>query len=284
MKRRIKVVAIVGTVALIALAAYEIAPRSSQHVATVTRQEPLLPSRPNTSPERPAVDSATRVGGVNQAVASAPLTKSQQIDLLIKSGEPAKAFVAYTLIRACVESREQEVHAIQDPKWAKARHWTPPPAACGDITQGQIASRMQPLNLAADAGVHGAAGAVALEGPDGFGWTQFTPEAVVAAFNERYKTQVQAGIRSGDITSLATAYAWYQQGGVDGDANPAKALEFAVAWNEASIAQAGKPARYISDMLDALKASLTPEQVRKAEAAGKQIVAAAKSSPYWSNQ
>ncbi|HMN75709.1 MAG TPA: hypothetical protein PKC97_06555 [Burkholderiaceae bacterium] len=284
MKRKIKVSAVVGAVVLIASVAYKMAPCTPRHVATVTRQEPLLPSLPSTLPEQPPVDGASTAVVINRPVASAALTKSQQVDLLIKSGEPVKAFAAYTLIRACVESREQEVHAIQDPAWAKARHWTPPAAACGDITQGQIASRMQPLNLAADAGVHGAAGAVAFEGPDGFGWTHLTPETVVAAFNDRYKTQVQAGIRSGDITSLATAYAWYQQGGVDGDANPVKALEFAVAWNEASIAQAGKPARHISDVLDALKLSLTPEQVRKAEAAGKQMVATAKSSPYWSNQ
>jgi hypothetical protein len=180
-------------------------------------------------------------------------------------------------------ARSQEADAAQDPEWAKGRQLTSPTAACGDITPGQIASRMQALNLAADAGVHGAAGALASEGLDGLGSTQGLPESIVTAYNERSVKQIQAGIRSGDMESIATTFAWYQGGGVFGDADPLKALEYAIAWNEASIAQTGKPARFVIDTLDAMKARFTPEQVQKAEQAGRQMVTAAKSSKYWSN-
>jgi hypothetical protein len=90
------------------------------------------------------------------------LTKSQQVDRLAKSPSPVDAFTAYGIIRACVYSRRAETEAHANPP-----HPMPAPSreVCGDLTPGQVVSRLQLLERAAAAGVHGAMTAFAIEGP-----------------------------------------------------------------------------------------------------------------------
>lgn len=217
------------------------------------------------------------------ALVRAPLTKSQQVDALARAGDPVNAYRAYRLVRDCVFARKYVAKALAEPKWAKSRSWARPTETCGDISPGQITSRMQSLNLAADAGVHGAVEDILREGPTG-DWSTPQDVSTVAAWEARVKSQIEAGVRTGDVVCLSTAFAWYNNGVGDVQRDLPTALAYAVAWNEAALAQTGKEDRQGVHAVEQLKVMVPRAQVAAAIEIGKQMVALAKSSPFWSNQ
>ena len=229
---------------------------------------------PHSAPTRPEV---VRESG---PASSRPLSKSEQIDALVKTKDPTDAYAAYQLVHRCLFSRANEVRAVAEPALAKRADWVTPGEACGDISPGQITSRLQWLNIAADAGVHGAAEDVNHEGPDG-DWRYARNSPLMNDWNKRSAMQSQAAIASGDPWALGGAWAeaagkipWIKP-------NPWEALKFAVAWQEVLVAQTGRTSEDGLASIEALKASLPPDQAAAAIAAGEQIVVSAKTSPYW---
>ena len=239
------------------------------------------------APSTPNAAATLTPGTSQQQAVPAPvrvaLTKSQQVDALVKAGDPVNAYRAYKLVRDCVFARKFEAKALAEPEWAKSRNWTRPTETCGDISPGQITSRLQSLNIAADAGVHGAVEDVSREGPTG-DWSTPQDASTVAAWEARAKTQIETGVRTGDVVSLSTAFAWYNNGVGDVQRDLPTALAYAVAWNEAALAQTGKEDRLRGLAVEQLKAMVPKAQVAAAVEIGKQMVASAKSSPFWSNQ
>lgn len=217
------------------------------------------------------------------ATRTTPLAKANQVDALLKSPNPAQAYAGYKLVKACVTSRRIEVASKTEPFMAKG--YVPPAEACDahGIGPTQIVSRMEALNRAADAGVHGAALDVNREGPDGAGW-QGVSEPVLAAFLERYRRQVQAGVDSGDPEAfriVADCHQGAPNGLTEGVVDLALSLKYLVAENEASIAQTGKPVPHVASVIDGIARRLPKEEVAAAVEGGKQLIATAKSSPYW---
>ena len=278
-KKTIGIVATAIALAVIGVAIRDRPPHEKVTVAPHLSDSPIREAReateaaPFPAPERDQRPSVAE-----------PLTRAQQIDALLKTKNPVQAYAAYKLVQACMFSRTHEVEARESPSWAQRHHWTPPTATCGDITPGQIVARLQGLGIAADAGVHGAMRDFATEGPDGAGWAVPHDPVVIAAWNERAKAQVKAGVASGDLDAISTAFAWYHGGGVEGNQDLPQALKYAVAWNEVSIAQTGKAANGALVNIEGLTAALPAEQAATAIEAGRKLVATAKMSPLWSNQ
>jgi len=236
-----------------------------------TEREPMPP---HAAPARPEVAHAS-------IPASAPqLSKSQQIDALVNSKNPTDAYAAYRLVYECLFSRSHEVEALANPARAKDKKRLTPVEACGDISPGQITTRMQWLNIAADAGVHGAALDVNHEGPDG-GWEYFRNTPIFGEWQQRFDEQLDAGVASGDPDSLAMSYIFANGIPPGTKKDPARALKFAVAWEEAVIAQTGKSTVTAPGVIETLKTALPPDEAAAAVEAGKEIVISARTSPYW---
>ncbi len=218
----------------------------------------------------------------SEAMQKQHLTKSAEVDTLLKTGDPKAAFAAYKIVATCVFSRTHEARALNDPRFVVKRNWTSPAEACGDLSPGQIASRMEGLGRAADAGVPGSVEAFALEGPEGNGWSNYNP-ALVAAWEERAKAQMGAGARNGDRWSISTLATNFEQG------DPAirdltKALAYVSAQQEITVLQLGQPDPNVGNWIARLTNQVGPEKAKVAIEQGKQLVAQAKASPLWSAQ
>jgi hypothetical protein len=273
--------ALAGSLAVLALLAWERLPQSD-----VPRARPAadaMPSAmivlteretmpPHAAPASPEVARAPNASAIPQ------LSKSQQLEALVSSRNPTDAYAAYRLVYECLFSRS---HAVEALARAKAKKSPTPDEACGDLSPGQITTRMQWLNIAADAGVHGAAMDVNHEGPDG-GWEYFRDTPIYGEWEKRFEAQLAAGVTSADPDSLFMSYL-FANGFPPGTKkeDPARALQFVVAWEDAVIAQTGKSTVTGPAIIEKLKATLPPDEAAAAIEAGKQIVISAKTSPYW---
>ena len=205
-----------------------------------------------------------------------PVSKSALVETLSKSGSPIDAFAAYKLIRECVTSRRIETEVAQDPDPARRAKAIPPAVACEDISPGQIVGRLELLDAAAAAGVHGAALAFGLEGPDGYGVRESGDprDASTAEWARRLTAQIEAGVKTGDRWSLMTMSNRYENG-ADVEKDMSKALSYWVAMVELERARTGEVPSKAQNTLNRLKRTLTPEQADAATKYGEQLAVSA---------
>jgi hypothetical protein len=161
------------------------------------------------------------------------------------------AFKGYGMLRACMADT----------------------AECGDISPGQVADRMQLLNKAADAGLHGAAQAYTnefAEATEGLA----TENPVFKEWLARSQRADEQGALHGDRFALLSMSNRYEFGveeiGIAKDIS--KSLSYWVAFNEATLAEKGKPAPGYARITERLVAQLSPEQASAAISAGKQLI------------
>jgi hypothetical protein len=217
---------------------------------------------PTTASAAPATPATTVTAGAPKPAAAAPvLTKAQRVDLLSKSPSPVDAFTAYNIIAPCVYARRAEAEG-EKPMRFKSSH-----EACEDLTPGQIVGRLQLLERAATAGVHGAAMESANEGPTGYGWVGNADRAgpEYEAWARRQMEFWAVGVKTGDAASLMTLSMQVV------NSDPVKALTYWVAKTELS-----KQPPENSNVFNQLSQSLTPEQRAAAMEEGKRIARAAR--------
>jgi thiamine monophosphate kinase len=196
-------------------------------------------------------------------------SKARRIDLLAGTNKPADAFAAYLMIRDCVIARRADREATE----AVAQHREPSSSICGDIAPGQIASRLQLLDVSARAGVHGALYAFALEGPEGYGFDRsYVDSPSLRQWIEKIHLYQEAGAKTGDHYSLLSLSERYEN---DEPRSISKALSYWVAQNEvlkASASQADGSAYY--SVVARLSSKLSPEEADRAIARGLEIALA----------
>jgi hypothetical protein len=207
--------------------------------------------------------------------AEAPMAKetlASKVDRLAISGNPEDLYAAYQIIFECVYARKNE----NEGKPSNAS------GVCSDITPGQIASRLQMLDVAAAAGVHGAFISQLNEGPTGSGLVLGTPEQMkdptVSAFYAKVESSIEAAAKTGDIQATAamatTALAQNDKAG---------ALVYWIAQDQMAKAR-GNSIPNADNIISSLSHDLTPDQVAFATAKGTQIATAARASPYWNQK
>jgi hypothetical protein len=137
---------------------------------------------------------------------------------------------------------------------------------CGDLTPGQIVSRLQLLDRAGKAGVHGALLAAGIEGPDGLGVTgnEDPRSAAYLEWTQRLTEYQQAGAKTGDQMALLSMSERYEN---------ERDMPKALAYLAAAIELSGRPR---ANTVARLSQSMTPEQAAAALAEGKQIARAAR--------
>ena len=196
------------------------------------------------------------------------LTKSQQVDKLAKSPSPVDAFTAYNIIRACVGARGAENEVYEHEPYPKL---APPSQACEDLTPGQVVSRMQLLERAAAAGVHGAMYAFGAEGHDGTGITgnEDISTPAYAEWTRRVMAYQEAGVKTGDWMSLMSMSNRYEN---EQPPDIAKSLAYWAALAELSTTSDAT----MTSNIARLSQALTPEQAAAAIAEGRQIARAAR--------
>ena len=233
-----------------------VAPSPSSQTAVAVSQPSTMPVQQAAATPTPPTPSATTV-----------LTKAQLVDKLRKSPSPVDAFTAYNIIRACVFTRRSETEVYEN---QPSRPPTQTSAqACGDLAPGQIVSRLQLLDRAGRAGVHGAFYARGLEGQDGNGATgNEDPQSPAYAEWTRILLEYQAaGVKTGDQMSLLSSSDRYEN-----ERDFPKALAYWVAATELS--NKSRP-----NVVARLSRLMTPEQAAAAIAEGKQIASAAQPIP-----
>jgi hypothetical protein len=188
------------------------------------------------------------------ATASAPTstveTKQQAVDRLSKSGNPVDAFAAYNILRLCVDARKSDLlRAAREAEGLK-NQFPPSDQACGDLSPGQITSRLQLLERAAEAGVQGAAAAFADEGPGGFGYgvPRQPGDAEDASFQQAMSHYIEIGAQHRDLWSLEAMTSKSEMSPPSGIPDYAAALKYLDEANEVSRQQTGSDLRgYINE-------------------------------------
>lgn len=204
-------------------------------------------------------------------------SKSAEIERLRKTGNPLDAYAGYKLIRDCFTARQSEVEVAQDPDPAHRASAISPTVACGDMSPGQIVGRRQLLEVAASAGVHGAALSFGLEGPDGYGVKEEPnlndPDFV--EWQSRILSHMEVGVKTGDRWSLMGMSDRYENG-TDGEKDFPKALAYWVAMTELEKSRTGRLPRWTENIINRLSQAMTPAQAQAAIASGQKIAAAAR--------
>ena len=139
--------------------------------------EPAVVLNPRTAtPQIMAYPSAQpdAAAPVAPVAAPKPATMSATVDALVASGKPEDAFVAYRTVVRCLMARGTPGVGLTRPENIAFKKDKPTQeAACGDLSPGQITSRMQWVETAAKANVPGAAWAFSNAGPRGNGITEY---------------------------------------------------------------------------------------------------------------
>jgi hypothetical protein len=167
-----------------------------------------------------------------------------------------------------VESRRAETEVYEHEPSPKP---APPSQACEDLTPGQVVSRIQLLERAAAAGVHGAMYAFGMEGPEGTGITgnEDTSIPAYAEWSRRVMAYQEAGVKTGDWMSLMSMSNRYEN---ERPPDIAKSLSYWVAQAELSATSDAE----MTSIIARLSQALTPEQAAAATEEGRRIARAAR--------
>lgn len=134
---------------------------------------------------------------------------SRQVQQLVAAGTPAASFQAYQLLARCERARrvaEQLPQATLPATRAWMEKEEKPDTACGDISPGQTASRLQYAERAAQAGVPGAAMAFLQEGPYGDEMLNATAQPEQPAVRDwmvRSRAYVKLAADNGDLAAIS---------------------------------------------------------------------------------
>ena len=231
------------------------------------------PNRPFVEQEAsPAIVSNSASPGVASSAVAPGIPKQSiaaEVDRLVATHNPTDAFAAYRLIRNCMNARRDQLVVAE---WAANNDKSKVPsvsAACGDLSPGQVASRNQYLSLAAKAGINGAAGALAEEGPrgDGVVMSIAPDDAEQAAYIQAVKEAVAAGAAAGDYWSLLSMSNSYDIAD-SGKPDYVAALKYFVAADDAYKRDHGKDFNSFKGGSDRYKAFIPAEQAAGAIQAG----------------
>lgn len=192
----------------------------------------------------PASRDALPVTAPSFSLASGPAptdSKASVIDALAKTNSAADAFRAYQLVHKCVVARKDQLIAAERAANGDARPPENIAISCGDISPGQVAGRLQLLERAANAGVHGAAAALADEGVVGYGYSTDArvddPDYVFT--QEKLARTIEAGAASGDWWSLGRKADMLEMPS-SGSPDYVAALDYLEKSNAAYMAETGK--------------------------------------------
>lgn len=134
---------------------------------------PQVMAYPTQGPNR----AAATLAPATTAAAQKTATLATRIDALVASGKPDDAFVAYKTVVRCLMARGVPGIGLPTQMENIAFRTENPTqkAACGDISPGQITSRVQWVEAAAKANVPDAAWAFMSTGPRGNGFVDQIP-------------------------------------------------------------------------------------------------------------
>jgi hypothetical protein len=216
-----------------------------------------------------AAPSITSLASRSASSVSAPAaSKSRYVDRFSKTGSPTDAFVAYQVLRHCVNVRNDQANIATRVAAGKKPPTETVDSACGDLDSGRIGTRLQLLRQATRAGVHGAASSLLDEGPGGFG--NAIPRAPddpdLVALVKESQDAIAVGAAHGDWWSLWSTSGNYEQAG-----DYVAALQYAVAADDSYRAENGAGFRGYQRMFARLGARLNNDQVAPAVDAGHQI-------------
>ena len=257
------------------------APRPELKSPTSTVNSQSVTRAPAASVELASVPPTLAPAGPGSRVAMVPESPGSRVARLTLSSKMDDKFVAYRLIRTCLDARDAAVARAQAP--VKDREAYPDEVkACEAITAAQIVSRIGLLKSAAEAGVHGAASAFTIEGPDGMG-IGAAADLTSAPAIEWHRLSMQyfdKGASTGDRASLLALSSQFQNGVpavgdmVARDPDPMKALAYWVANYERQFRSKGVSEWPGGKVITSqLAQALTPEQTTQAIAQGKAMAA-----------
>ena len=211
---------------------------------------------------------------------------SGKFDRLVATGKPIDAFAAYQISAECAAARwwQDKQKQLQDPSAVYGdlfKGLQPPELACGDLSPGQIGTRVELLRRAAAAGVHGAYAALNLESPAGI-----LQGLSLAEWLQLSEASFDAGLSTADPMTLIERSGQAANcpnvplcSNPSGD-NFAEALKYLIAFRESQVRDAGpfKPEqeRALQAAISRYSVSLLPDVVTRSLADGKALVETAK--------
>lgn len=255
----------------------------TKHSPTETTQTAAAPSSSTTEPPLAALPPAPlkvaaevpEIGPTAEAVKPGE-TKSQAFTRLMQTGDPKASLIAYKLAAKCLGTRNMRMQLQTSDEWrnptaaatkAKLLFEYDVDAACGDLSGGQINTRIELLRQAAVAGVHGAWGAFVMGTLTGLPIDVETEKTASIAY--------EAGLRTGDPTV-------FQNKGFNLLNDPdrvAEGLMYWQAWREARALDLGKPIPdEPDDVIKRYSARISSEAAAKAMIDAHTLVASTRSS------
>lgn len=175
-----------------------------------TAQSSVQPSRP--SPRAPASESSAARRSSATATPSAASLR-QRVERLLSRGTAADRYQAFGVLARCAHALDfdrylQSLPASGETIRLRERYGdsaTRVAAACGDLSQRQVESRIELAASAADDGVPGAASAWIEEGPygDRSALTQRPDDPLVVEWAEQAIARVLAATRRSDTDAIS---------------------------------------------------------------------------------
>jgi hypothetical protein len=270
-------------IAAIAVAAGFLLRPAPDPVVAVGAPAATAPHAPGPMAVQPSQTDAPALAATTASSSSAGASKAAEFNRLIQTGKPVDALTAYKLAAGCEGHKAWAALAKQAPLEDQRLFAAQAPKdPCGDLSPGQIATRLELLRIALDAGVHGALAAlVSTEGPHGVLHTIADGPQWRALEN----AAIAAGEKSADPYTLLSRSSFYMNCHNTGqpcetsDADKAKALMYWVAFQEAKKLDKMPPAMSSGGsetLVDRYSKSLPPEVAQKAIDEGKTLVATAR--------
>jgi hypothetical protein len=266
-------VVVLGTAALLL---FPNLPRPADVAAT--GKSTLVPSV--TSVAKDLTPAKTEATPTVTAVVRAPVSKAAEFDRLVRTGKPADALAGYKLAATCEAHSAWGALAKQAaPEVQRLANLKSPEEACGDLSPGQRATRLELLRIANEAGVHGALAAlVSTEGPNGV--LKTIPDG--PAWHTLESAAIEAAVKTADPYALISRSGYYMNCHNTGkpcvptDEDKALALMYWVAYQASQALDKQSPMPGSDAVLARYSQSLPPEVVEKAIADGKTLVATAR--------
>lgn len=241
-----------------------------------TPQPPVATLPPRVAPAHPqAARPASAATSADRMAA--------QVDRLSRSSNPVDVFGAYKLVTDCLWARGHESWLANHVAPGDRAQLPSTGSSCDDIASDQIQSRMRWLELAAMAGVHHAATAMAREGPDGLGQASEADldAPQFADWRQRLDAAYDAGVRTCDPESLDNRVNAYENGAGVGQ-DRAKALTYWVAYVDCRKRLNDAPSTILGNgdsVTQRMGGSLSADQIARAVSAGQQMARDAKPLP-----
>jgi hypothetical protein len=186
--------------------------------ALMTRDQPPAMPAPAPAAVQPAAQSPApglawlQATGPQPASAPPPLALAEQIDRLVATRDPADAYAAYRLLADCISfNRDGDRIVFEDNsahrgdiRALSAFEKTRDALLCAGMTERMRQSRLDYLAIAAQAGVPGAAVAMATEGPFGDRTALATRpgDPLVQQWQADVNAQLARAAEGGDLDAL----------------------------------------------------------------------------------